>query len=265
MGRIVIVDSSLLDRKRMTILLEAAGHLVLEAASPSEFWAGRVVGPEESVDLILTELDTGDGPDPAFLIALKESPRWHATPVVVVSKPLPRATVIQLVKNGAETVISKPFAPEVLLRRVTEALMEYGDGFPEGAARWDLTAEVTRELKRSQRLSTPVAILVLRLDRPVDRRNRTLLFPCMGRVLRGSDRVAQVGPDAVAVLLTDADQSGAALAVQRLADAIQQEGSPRPFRLLGVGISSYPRDAGDAPGLIRLAQERALACQNRSM
>ena len=258
MGRILVVDPSLLDRKRMTILLEAAGHQVLEAASPSEFWSGRVVEPGESVDLILTELDMGDGPDPAFLVELKESPRWSAVPVVVVTAPLPRAAVIQLVKNGAETVVTKPFAPEVLLRRVTDVLLEYGDGYPEGAARWDLAAEVTRELKRSQRLATPVSVLVLRLDRPVDRRNRSLLFPCMGRVLRGSDRVAQVGPDAVGVLLTDADQAGAAEAVKRLASVIQREGSPVPFRLLGVGISSYPEDVGDGPNLIRLAQERAM-------
>jgi len=246
----------------MSILLEAAGHEVIEAASPSEFWSGRVVGPGETVDLILTELDTGDGPDPAFLIALKESPRWCTVPVVVVTGPLSRAAVIQLVKDGAETVVTKPFAPEVLLRRVTDVLLEYGDGYPEGVARSDLTAEVTRELKRSQRLSTPVAVLVLRLDRPVDRRNRSLLFPRMGRVLRASDRVAQVGPDAVGVLLTDADQAGAAEAVRRLADVIQKEGSPIPFRLLGVGISSYPEDPGDAPVLIQLAQERAMACLN---
>lgn len=262
MGRIMIVGPSLLDRKRMATVLEAAGHRVVEVSSPAQVWDGPWGNSDEPVDLIVTDLDAGNEEVLSFLLSLKQNPRWCGVPAVVVTPPVPRTAVIELAKAGAEVVVTKPFAPEVLLRRVTEVLVAFGDGVPEDATRWDLTAELARELKRSERLSTPVAVAVLRLAHKVDLESRGDLLDWMGRALRASDRVSQIGPEEVALLLPDADAAGADEAARRLVTLKRKDGSAG-FKVLGVGVAAYPRDAGDAAGLIRLAQERAADAYGR--
>jgi two-component system chemotaxis response regulator CheY len=122
LSKILLVDSSLLDRKRMRSVLEAAGHLVVETMSPGDAIGLISQAFLGDLDVVVTELN--------FALALgTDLIRWlknydSRLAVIVATVQPTREQVIELVSMGVATVITKPFGPDLLLRRVTETLAE---------------------------------------------------------------------------------------------------------------------------------------------
>lgn len=262
MGTVLVVDPSLMDRSRMSNVLEAAGHEVVLLSSPEEAIA-RLHGKRGTADLILSELvfPTGSGRDLVEWARGQES--WKRIPILLVTPQPPREQLIDLIASGATTVISKPFGPDMLLRRVTEALAEssaLGQGEGESLS-WQIGDYLRRQLKRSERTGSPFSAVLCRVKGP---NPADLVPPLLGglvHIMRESDVLARFGEEHVLVLLPDTDSAGTQVVLGRIARVVADLRSPSadrpPLALdLSTGTATYPGEVASAESLIELAMER---------
>jgi PleD family two-component response regulator len=263
-GKILVVDPSLIDRKRIRNILEAAGHQVAEAASPAEAMSYLKDLPRGGVKLILTELhfDEGSG---AELIrwARGQEPLKHVPMLVIASQPS-RETVIDLINGGASTIVTKPFGADMLLRRVTGALSEHA-ALRQGEDNnltWQIEEYLRRELKRSERTGQPFSLVICRVVDLLDGRAVPALMAELVHLVRESDILARLGHDQVVLLLPEADAVGAWTVEDRIWGILQDlatDRDDRPGLVLDVmtGIATFPSEAADPDSLLALARERA--------
>lgn len=262
MSKILVVDPSPVDRKRMRSILEAAGHSVLEAGTPAEAISELDRLPRHNIVLILTELYFADGTGMDLV-------RWvrrhdEGLPILMVTVQPPREKVIELINAGVSTIITKPFGADMLLRRVTGTLTELGllrQG--EGASiTWQITDYIRRELKRSERSGASFSIAICRLLDTMNGRAVPTLMTGLARILRESDVLARMGDNQVVILLPDTDSMGAWAVEDRIWQVVKslaEELPDRPAVNLSVatGAATFPSEAADAEALLRLAEERA--------
>lgn len=263
MATILIVDPSIWDRKRMRGVLEAAGHEVLEAEHPTE--AQRVLAAPQAaaVGLILTELDFAEGISGIqFIESLKADLTTARIPALVVALQPPREDVIRMVQAGGRMLVTKPFGPDMLLRRVTEALKEQ-EALRQGEAErlsWQIDSFIRREIKRAGRTGAPLAVVVGRVEASdpvplVDELMRSFLPK-----LRESDVIARLSDRELFLFLPDTDPAGAANVAERLQTESIVVGELLQRRLLlVVGTAAFPADVANASALLALAQRRARA------
>lgn len=265
MATILIVDPSIWDRKRMRGVLEAAGHEVLEAAGPAE--AQRLMADPQAaaVGLVLTELSFPGGVSGIeFIESFKTDPATAKLPSLAVSLQPAREDVIRLVQAGGRMLVTKPFGPDMLLRRVTEALKEQ-EALRQGEEErltWQIDSFIRREIKRAGRTGAPLAVIVGRIEASdpaplVDELMRAFLPK-----LRESDVIARLGERELFLFLPDTDPIGAANVAERLqTEAIVVGEAIERRLLLVVGTASFPTDVANASALLALAQRRARSIQ----
>jgi PleD family two-component response regulator len=264
LSKILIVDPSPVDRKRMRNILEAAGHGVVEAASPAEAIRELERTPRGGVVLVLTELDFPEASGLDLVRWARGQEGGSQLPIVAVTAQPPRERVIELINQGVSTVVTKPFGADMLLRRVTALLAELGllrqgDG---DSLSWQITDYVRRELKRSERSKSPFSLLVCKLRDPLGGRAVPALMTGLAPLMRESDVLAHLGDDQVVVLLPDTDSMGAWAVEDRVWQVVRSMAEPRgerPAITLAVttGAATFPGEAADAEALLRLAQDRA--------
>ncbi|HLN64247.1 MAG TPA: response regulator [Symbiobacteriaceae bacterium] len=257
MGKMLVVDSSLLDRKRIGNILEAAGHTVLECSAPAEA-IGELQGlPPGTVDMILTELHFSEGSGLDLIGWVKEQETWSAVPLLVITAQPPREQVIELVLAGASTIVTKPFGADLLLRRVTttlaqQTLLRQGE---DSHLSWQLFDYVRRELKRSDRTGEPFSVLVCRVLDLKGGRAVPLLMAGLAPTMRESDILARLGEDQLVLLLPDTDAVGAWAVEERIGRVAAAFEVPVS---VATGAATYPAEARDGDVLMALAQDRAL-------
>lgn len=264
-GKILVIDPSLLDRKRMRGILEAAGHTVVETCSPAEAMGFLRSADGGAIHLILTELDFPQGTLLEFVRWLKGEERLKWVPIVVVTPQPPRDVVIEMVAAGAYTIVTKPFGPDMLLRRVTETLAEHaplrqGDG---GNLTWPIGEYIRRELKLAERSGRTFSVVVCRLRGGADNRAVPHLMGGLVQIMRESDVLARLGDDQVVILLPDTDAAGARVVEERIAQVARKLSEERPEGItlpveVSTGIANYPAEASDGHHLLRLAGERSI-------
>lgn len=262
MRQILVVDPSPVDRKRMSSILEAAGHSVLETASPEEAIAEFGRRPRGSIALVLSELTFPDGSGLQLVQWLR---RQHidATILMVTGQP-PREKVIELINAGVSTVITKPFGADILLRRVTAALTELGlmrQGEGDNLT-WQITDYIRRELKRAERSGSAFSVAVCRVADTANSRAVPSLMTGLAGILRESDVLARLGDNQVVCLLPDTDSMGAWAVEDRIwqvVRALAEESPDRPAVQLAVttGTATFPSEAAEPDMLLKLALERA--------
>jgi two-component system, cell cycle response regulator len=122
---------------------------------------------------------------------------------------------------------------------------------------------LTQRVASARRQLQPLSLVVFELDgferaRP-DRREQSmrLVGSVMRRTLRESDIACRFGDAAVAALLEDTPESGAACAAERLRRAVAATPTGRSLTI-SAGIACYPSHALDAHELLRRSV-RALA------
>lgn len=165
MSKILIVDGSLLDRKRMRTALEAAGHSVIELTSPAQAMQEIPSLKPGTVHLMLTEAIFAEGSGLDLLHWMMQQGYLESLPVLFVTATPAQERLIELVSAGASQVVSKPFGREILLRRVTEALVQSRSRWPAewDSITWQVDDYLRRELKRTERSGASFSALVCRL------------------------------------------------------------------------------------------------------
>lgn len=262
----MIVDPSLLDRKRIRIVLEAAGHSVTEVASPAQALAELRELPRGSIKLVMTELQFPDAEGMSFVRILKSDSSLKEIPVMVVTQQPPRELVIDLVSTGVSTIVTKPFGGEMLLRRVTETLADVtlltqGEG---SLVSWTIEDYLRRELKRTERNRSHFSLLIVRVVESISGQAVPLLMRGLVRHMRETDVLVRLGDAQVVILLPDTDAIGAAVVESRVWQSAQQimgeqvGGVPLAVDAR-VGTATFPTEAGDGETLIAIARERAVA------
>lgn len=272
-ARILVVDESLLDRKRIGTVLEAAGHQVVEAAGAREARRRLAAQPRGSFQLVITELRLPDQDGLEFLRELQREPAGAGLPILVVTPQPPRETIVEVILAGAENMVAKPFASEVLLRRVTEILgaqrlVRQADA---GAVSWSLEDYLRREVKRAERTQMPLTVLAVLPDAPSgDTRPRDELLKALGSpemLVRETDLVFGVDKHVI-VVLPDTDASGARVVEDRIRQvlaALAQPGPDRPALSVraAFGRATLPEDGAGAELLLQTAMARAGSARDR--
>lgn len=243
-------------------VLEAAGHEVLEAAHPAA--AQRLMADPQgaAVALVLTELDFPEGITGIRFI------EWLRTvgqvPALAVALQPAREDVVRMVQAGGRMLVTKPFGPDMLLRRVTEVLKEQ-EALRQGEAErltWQIDSFIRREIKRAGRTGAPLAVIVGRMEGSdpaplVDELMRAFLPK-----LRESDVMARLSERELFLFLPDTDPAGATNVAQRLqTESIAVGEALGRHLLLVVGTASFPTDVTNASALLALAQRRAQETQ----
>ncbi len=117
MARILVIEDSIYQRTKITKVLEAGGHLVIQSANGRE---GVLTAATSNPDLVLLDLLM---PEMNGVEVLQE---WQSKqlklPVIVLTADIQATTREQCLTLGAIEFINKPFDPEMLLALVTTTL-----------------------------------------------------------------------------------------------------------------------------------------------
>jgi len=117
MAKILIIDDSALSRRMMRVILERAGHEILEAAD-------GIIGLEryflDKPDLVMLDLTMSGMHGLDVLEKLREMD--PAARVIVATADIQSSTRTMVTTSGAKGLINKPLLEEAVLPAVTAAL-----------------------------------------------------------------------------------------------------------------------------------------------
>ena len=260
MGKILVVDGSLLDRARMTTILAAAGYQILEWDQGRRAMQEMAVMPRGYADLVITELHLPDMSGLELVGWLRAQTNMGSVPAVVVSSETGREQIIAAIAAGAENMLAKPFASDVFLRRITDVLRQFqvvrqGE---DGEVAWNVRDYLIRELKRADRSQRPLSLIVGRVGQ--GGRALSALLAGLGRNLRASDTLTRLAPDLVVVVLPDTDAMGAGVVdakVWRAMSQLAEDGVSTEGLHLATGTATFPEDGASVDALIAAARDRA--------
>jgi two-component system cell cycle response regulator len=178
-GKILIVDDSVVVRAVLRKQLEADGHTVVEAGDGEE--ALRVC-PAADPDVILLDVEMPILDGHATLARLKADVETRDIPVVFLTGRVDTADAVAGLRLGAHDYLRKPFEPTELMARVAAALR-------------------TRTLQRELRLSMAELEAVSRTDVVTGLDNRRQIE----KHLRASISAGRRHARTVGVLMIDVD------------------------------------------------------------
>lgn len=129
--RLMIVDDSPVMRAFVRRTVQVAGLEVascLEAANGAEALVKLrdALARETAPDLILTDINMPVMDGEGFLRELKLDPLLNRIPVVVVSTDSTDQRVLDLMRQGAQDYVRKPFPPEKLGQVLAEIFPDMG-------------------------------------------------------------------------------------------------------------------------------------------
>jgi two-component system, OmpR family, KDP operon response regulator KdpE len=113
---ILIIDDEVQIRRFLKIGLESQGYIVLEAEKGEEGITRTVL---KKPDLILLDLNL---PDMSGVDVLRKIREWYHAPVIVLTVRESEHDKIELLDNGADDYITKPFNMGELLARIRAIL-----------------------------------------------------------------------------------------------------------------------------------------------
>ncbi len=131
MASIIYVDNEPQAIDRTLLVLEAAGHDVQPCGDGA---AALEAFSDSSAQLVLAALDLGDMDATALCRALRQQPRSCLTPVVIVASDHQPDQIIEVLSNGADDVIRRPYADDALVATIADALDKTAVRVRQGAA-----------------------------------------------------------------------------------------------------------------------------------
>ncbi|WP_306752942.1 response regulator [Paracoccus actinidiae] len=110
--RLLVIEDEAPIRRFLRIVLESAGHAMVEATRGREGIERAATGAPSAVvlDLGLPDMD-----GKAVIAAIRE---WSDVPILVVSVRSAEAEIVAALDAGADDYVTKPFAPAELLARL---------------------------------------------------------------------------------------------------------------------------------------------------
>ena len=114
--KILIIDDEKSIQRLLALTLTAGGFNVVQAFNASD---GLVKVSVDVPHLILLDLSLPDMDGKEFLKILRE---WSQVPVIIVSSRDSESSKIELLENGADDYITKPFSSGELLARIKATL-----------------------------------------------------------------------------------------------------------------------------------------------
>ncbi|MBU1001615.1 MAG: response regulator [Proteobacteria bacterium] len=121
--RILVVDDSVLIRKKVGNSLLKAGYKVVEAENGRQ--ALEVLNSEIKIDVIISDIDMPIMDGLQLAKALQSSPRLKAIPLLVMSSHDERALIRRMYQLGAAAYMVKPFSMEQLEHTVEKLLSDH--------------------------------------------------------------------------------------------------------------------------------------------
>ena len=118
---ILVVDDSVTMRALVRRALEADRHTVVEAAHGA---AALAALGSTAVDLVITDVLMPEMDGLSLTAALRDDPRFHGLPILVLTTEATAALKEHGRTAGATGWIVKPFHPDTLRRTVRQALAE---------------------------------------------------------------------------------------------------------------------------------------------
>ncbi|NLW91236.1 MAG: response regulator [Syntrophomonadaceae bacterium] len=194
------------------------------------------------------------------------------TPVMVLSPVSDRNTIVQVLRQGADDYVLKPFEAGNLLDRLDRIINLYVPDiarmFPQSLV-LDLGSVVELELARARRHNYSfsfVRLFFTLIESKDQKPHQELLVNLMQRVFimlksqyRKTDLVLAAGGDSFVISLPFTDKEGALTVIRRMIATFEQLKAKFPPQLyfVEIGYASYPDDAADAADLINyVAREK---------
>ena len=118
-GRLLIVEDSPTQREKLRIILEAEGFEVVAATDGLE---GLKVAGESKFDLILSDIVMPGLTGYELCRKLKSDASQKEIPFILLTTLSDSMDVIQGLECGADNFVTKPYEPEILVRRVQNVL-----------------------------------------------------------------------------------------------------------------------------------------------
>ena len=112
---ILVVDDSATVRKFVATSLRLLGCRVITAADGMEALEKM---PNESIDVIITDLNMPDMDGYEFIRNLRTTPEYQAIPIIVLSSLTDQAEKERAIHLGAYSYLEKPFTVECIQREV---------------------------------------------------------------------------------------------------------------------------------------------------
>jgi two-component system, OmpR family, phosphate regulon response regulator PhoB len=118
-ARLLVVDSSLEDRVRLSRQLGDAGH---DAVCAPDAAAALGLLQNSQFDAVITEWDLGDSTALDLATALRQHPLAASARILVASNRSEPADIARALDSGIDDYLVKPSRPEELIARVNAAL-----------------------------------------------------------------------------------------------------------------------------------------------
>ncbi|HEU4526187.1 MAG TPA: diguanylate cyclase [Gemmatimonadales bacterium] len=273
---VLLLDHDVDRSTRMLAVLEPANIRVVRSPSAR---AARELLDREVPDLLTVSPRLADGDGFAVLREVREDPRFHLLPTLVIGVPEP-GTQVEALRAGADDFVSDLAPPELLLQSVISRA-ERGRRLREMLLRDELTGllnhgalmgELEYAVDYGRRHGGPLTFVLFDLDRFSEVHERfgqivgdqVLLHVAnvFRSSVRASDVIGRYGAEEFAMILRGAGPSGAAVVAAKLRQVLgahaasTAEGVIIPLHV-SVGWATHPTD-GTSAGELAHAAMRAL-------
>ncbi|HBC45420.1 MAG TPA: hypothetical protein DEO84_01615 [candidate division Zixibacteria bacterium] len=117
---ILVLDSDETSRRLLGETLGALGFTILQADSMENAWN---ILAQQKADLVMADVFLPDGNGIEFMARLKkERPK---IPIIILTTAIDNVTRDELLRNGADGVLAKPFRINLIEELITSTLMKY--------------------------------------------------------------------------------------------------------------------------------------------
>ena len=273
---VLLLDADAERAGRIAGVLERSHIRVVRSPSAR---AARELLDREVPDLLAVAPRLADGDGFSVVRDVREDPRFHLLPTLVIGAPDP-AVQIEALRAGADDFVSDTAPPELLLqaaisraergRRLREMLLR--DELTGLLNRGALMGELEYAVDYGRRYGGPLAFLLFDLDRFSEVHERfgqivgdqVLLHVAnvFRSSVRASDVIGRYGAEEFAMILRGAGPSGAAVVATKLRHVLGEhaastaEGVIIPLHV-SLGWATHPTD-GTTAGELAHAAMRAL-------
>lgn len=269
---VLLLDGDAGRSNRIMALLEQSNIRVVRSPSAK---AARELLDREVPDLLAVATRLTDGDGFAVLREVREDPRFHLLPTLVVGAP-DLAHRLEALRSGADDFIPDTAEPELLLQSVVTRA-ERGRRLRELLLRDELTGLLSHDalmeelgyaVDYARRHGGPLAFVVFDLDRfgEVHERfgqivgDQVLLHVAnvFRSNVRASDVIGRYGAEEFAMILRGADANGASVLADKLRHVLGEhaaatsEGVIIPLQV-SVGWAAHPADGATASELAHAA------------